>query len=113
MLRLGPQDTGRRRQAPWPAPYDETTHELRQGEARNLSHIDDATVHLVVTSPPYWTLKEYPKGRGQSGAVERSQEGTCRNCEGVFDTCLVRGFDTCQRPQKTRLAEPLYRRFPF
>lgn len=43
---------------------------MRQGDARDLSHIDDATVHLIVTSPPYWTLKEYPKGAGQLGAVE-------------------------------------------
>ena len=47
------------RQAPWPAPYDQTTHELRRGDARDLSDIDDATVHLVVTSPPCRTLKEY------------------------------------------------------
>ena len=58
------------RQAPWPAPFDGTAHELRRGDARDLSHIDDAGVQLVVTSPPYWTLKEYPKAAGQLGAVE-------------------------------------------
>ena len=58
------------RQVAWPSPYDRTTHKLRQGDARDLSHIEDESVHLVVTSPPYWTLKEYPDGAGQLGAIE-------------------------------------------
>ena len=57
------------RRMPWPPPYDRTTHALRRGDARDLSHIGDGTVHLVVTSPPYWTLKEYPDAAGQLGAV--------------------------------------------
>ena len=51
-------------------PYDRTTHEVRQGDARDLSDIEDESVHLVVTSPPYWTLKEYPLAAGQLGAIE-------------------------------------------
>jgi len=47
------------RTVPWPAPFDKTLHRLRLGDARNLSWIPDASVHLVVTSPPYWNLKEY------------------------------------------------------
>src|SRR5260221_8366490 len=43
----------------WPAPYDVTTHQLHLGDARDLSWISDNSVHLVVTSPPYWTLKKY------------------------------------------------------
>lgn len=50
------------RQTAWPEPYDRTTHSLRLGDARDLSWIPDASVHLVVTSPPYWTLKEYAAG---------------------------------------------------
>ena len=48
------------REHPWPAPFDRTTHRLHHGDARDLSWIPDASIHLVVTSPPYWTLKEYP-----------------------------------------------------
>lgn len=40
------------------------------GDARNLSWIQDESVHLVLTSPPYWTLKEYPEHPGQLGAVD-------------------------------------------
>jgi modification methylase len=58
----------RYREMPWPAPYNRTTHRLRLGDARDLSWIQDAAVHLVVTSPPYWTLKEYAPGNsGQMG----------------------------------------------
>jgi DNA modification methylase len=31
--------------------------------------IPSCSVHLVVTSPPYWTLKTYPAAEGQLGAV--------------------------------------------
>ena len=44
-------------------------HKLIQGDARDLSKIVDSTVHLVVTSPPYWTLKEYNKIPGQLGSI--------------------------------------------
>lgn len=53
----------------WPAPYDVTQHRLRLGDARDLSWIPDESVHLIVTSPPYWTLKKYEERDGQLGDV--------------------------------------------
>ena len=50
------------RAIPWPEPYHRTIHRLRLGDARDLSWLPDRSVHLVVTSPPYWTLKEYVSG---------------------------------------------------
>jgi site-specific DNA-methyltransferase (adenine-specific) len=50
------------REVSWPEPYNRTTHRLHLGDARDLSWIPDSSVHLVVTSPPYWTLKEYAPG---------------------------------------------------
>lgn len=47
-----------------------TVHRLVQGDARDLSFIPDESVHLVVTSPPYWTLKRYNDSEGQLGHVE-------------------------------------------
>lgn len=47
-----------------------TIHRLVQGDARDLSFIPDESVHLVVTSPPYWTLKRYNDSEGQLGHVE-------------------------------------------
>jgi site-specific DNA-methyltransferase (adenine-specific) len=50
------------REVPWPEPYNRTHHRIHLGDARDLSWIPDASVHLIVTSPPYWTLKEYAQG---------------------------------------------------
>jgi modification methylase len=47
-----------------------TTHRLIQGDARHLEFIPDASVHLVITSPPYWTLKRYNESPNQLGHVE-------------------------------------------
>lgn len=46
-----------------------TKHRLSCGDARQLDFIPDGSVHLIVTSPPYWTLKEYRESRGQLGHV--------------------------------------------
>jgi DNA modification methylase len=43
---------------------------LRQGDARELDWIADESVHLVVTSPPYWNLKKYNDAPGQLGHVQ-------------------------------------------
>ncbi|MDE3067588.1 MAG: site-specific DNA-methyltransferase [Verrucomicrobiota bacterium] len=51
-----------------------TTHRLYQGDARSVPYIADESVHLVVTSPPYWTLKRYNDTPGQLGHVEDYQE---------------------------------------
>jgi modification methylase len=46
-----------------------TTHVIHPGDARQLDWIPDDSVHLVVTSPPYWTLKEYPPNQDQLGLI--------------------------------------------
>ena len=58
------------RTVPWPSPFDETTHRVHQGDARALTWVPDESVHLVVTSPPYWTLKAYRDGPAQMGHIE-------------------------------------------
>ncbi len=47
-----------------------TSHSLHRGDARDMSGIEPQSVHLVLTSPPYWTLKEYRDSEGQLGHVE-------------------------------------------
>lgn len=44
-------------------------YELKRADARNIDWLADESVHLVVTSPPYWTLKEYNEHPEQLGAV--------------------------------------------
>lgn len=36
-----------------------TKHILINGDSRNMSQIKDESVQLIVTSPPYWQLKDY------------------------------------------------------
>lgn len=47
-----------------------TTHSLYLGDARKMPALTPGSVHLVLTSPPYWTLKEYRESDGQLGHVE-------------------------------------------
>ena len=58
------------RNLPWPEPFDRTTHRMHCGDARDLSWLPNESVHLIVTSPPYWTLKEYEHNVGQLGDVQ-------------------------------------------
>jgi len=47
-----------------------TVHDLHRGDARRrLADLPPESVHLALTSPPYWTLKEYRKSEGQLGFV--------------------------------------------
>ncbi len=47
-----------------------TRHTVREGDARDLSFIPTESVHLVVTSPPYGALIDYPDHSGQLGNIQ-------------------------------------------
>lgn len=47
-----------------------TWHKLYLRDCRNMDTIESESVHLVVTSPPYWILKDYRELPGQLGNVE-------------------------------------------
>lgn len=51
-----------------------TAHRLYLGDAREMAGIAPESVHLVLTSPPYWTLKEYRHSDAQLGHVEDYEE---------------------------------------
>jgi len=46
----------------------DTDHDVILGDACQVA-LQPSSVHLVVTSPPYWTLKEYPDHSGQMGRI--------------------------------------------
>lgn len=46
-----------------------TYQRLINGDARDLSFLSDESIHLVVTSPPYWNLKRYNENPDQLGHV--------------------------------------------
>lgn len=47
-----------------------TVHRLVNGDSRDISFLRDASVHLVVTSPPYWNLKRYNENPDQLGHIQ-------------------------------------------
>ncbi|MGH9067720.1 MAG: DNA-methyltransferase [Acidimicrobiales bacterium] len=66
---------------------DPTRHLLQEGDARDLSWIDDESIHLVCTSPPYGSLKEYPAGAGQLGNLA-DYEAFLGELDKVWAECL-------------------------
>jgi DNA modification methylase len=73
----------------------ETSHRLRIGDARDLSFLSDGEVQLVVTSPPYWQIKDYgPPGQiGFGQTFEKyidSLNQVWRECSRVLsDGCRI------------------------
>ncbi len=47
-----------------------THHDLYRRDSRKINFLAPESVHLVVTSPPYWTLKDYNVSEGQMGYIE-------------------------------------------
>jgi modification methylase len=74
----------------WPPPYDRTRHQIMLGDARDLGSIGSESVHLVVTSPPYFNLKPYASdaGGGQLGRIDDYD---------AFLTELDRVWQECER----------------
>jgi DNA modification methylase len=51
-----------------------TTQTIHVSDSRDLSMIQDDSVHLVVTSPPYWNLKKYNDHDNQLGHINDYQQ---------------------------------------
>jgi hypothetical protein len=63
-----------------------TEHHLYGQDAR-LMDLPPGSVHLVVTSPPYWTLKDYRPTEGQLGHVA-DYEHFLRELDKVWQRCF-------------------------
>ena len=48
--------------------------EVIRGDARKLSAIEDDSVGLAITSPPYWNKADYGKGRANLGRIASYRE---------------------------------------
>ncbi len=86
------------REVAWPEPYNRTSHLLQLGDARDLSWLSDRSVHLVVTSPPYWTLKEYAAGNGNQMGHFEDYDHFLTELDRVWKECarvLVGGGRIC------------------
>jgi len=75
-----------------------TTHYLIHGDARHMHQLRSESVHLVLTSPPYWTLKRYDESDGQLGHVanyEKFLEELTKVWERCFDLLVPGGRLIC------------------
>ena len=70
----------------YPNDYSRSTHRLVLGDAREMRFIEDESIHLVLTSPPYWNLKEYNENPDQLGNIE-DYEKFLSEIEKVWKEC--------------------------
>jgi len=62
-----------------------TKHRIIFGDARRMGLVADGSVHLVVTSPPYWQLKDY--GVSDQIGFDHSYEEYINNLNLVWQEC--------------------------
>ncbi|NQS97304.1 MAG: thermonuclease family protein [candidate division Zixibacteria bacterium] len=60
-------------------------HKIIFGDSRRMSELGDNSVHLIITSPPYWQLKDYGV-KGQIG-FDDSYEDYINNLNLVWNEC--------------------------
>lgn len=71
-----------------------TKHTLVTGDSRNLSFVPDKSVHLIITSPPYWQLKDY--GSDKQIGFHDSYEDYINNLNMVWSECNRVLHDGCR-----------------
>ena len=62
-----------------------TVHRIINGDSRQMNLITDKSVHLVITSPPYWQLKDY--GSDKQIGFHESYESYINNLNLVWKEC--------------------------
>jgi len=73
-----------------------THHKIIIGDSRCMTEVSDESVHLIITSPPYWQLKDY--GNGQQIGFDDSYEDYINNLNIVWKEChrvLNKGCRLC------------------
>lgn len=73
-----------------------TLHKIIIGDSRYMKEVPDESIHLIVTSPPYWQLKDYGKGK-QIGFNDNYEE-YINNLNLVWNEChriLHKGCRLC------------------
>ena len=73
-----------------------THHKIIIGDSRCMMEVPDESIHLVITSPPYWQLKDY--GNGSQIGFDDSYEDYINNLNVVWKEChrvLNKGCRLC------------------
>ncbi len=89
-----------------------TAHDVYLGDARRISNLQPESVHLVVTSPPYWTLKQYRNAPGQIGHIERRKNAGRHTVvplhASIQEHCRKIGFDNLAAIIWYKIANAVY-----
>jgi len=64
-----------------------THHLVVIGDSTCMDEVEDSSVHLVVTSPPYWNLKDYGEDQGIGQTATTYEEYFASLCN-VFHECV-------------------------
>jgi len=71
-----------------------TIHKIINGDSRQMGEIKDRSVHLIITSPPYWQLKDY--GTDNQIGFNDSYESYINNLNLVWSECFRVLHDGCR-----------------
>ena len=71
-----------------------THHKIITGDSRKMNELDDRSVHLVITSPPYWQLKDY--GTVNQIGFHDSYENYINNLNLVWKECYRTLHNGCR-----------------
>ena len=71
-----------------------TNHKVIIGDSRNMAELKNNSVHLVITSPPYWQLKDY--GSLDQIGFNDSYENYINNLNLVWKECFRVLNDGCR-----------------
>jgi site-specific DNA-methyltransferase (adenine-specific) len=71
-----------------------TNHKIIIGDSRSMTELQDKSVHLVITSPPYWQLKDY--GTSDQIGFNDSYEDYINNLNLVWKECFRILNDGCR-----------------
>lgn len=71
-----------------------TYHKIIRGDSRRMKELSDNSVHLIVTSPPYWQLKDY--GTDEQIGYNDSYENYINNLNLVWQECYRVLRDGCR-----------------
>jgi DNA modification methylase len=71
-----------------------THHKIIIGDSRQMTEVPDKSVHLIITSPPYWQLKDY--GNSDQIGFDHSYEDYVNNLNLVWNECRRVLHDGCR-----------------
>ena len=71
-----------------------THHKIINGDSRQMTDLPDNSIHLAITSPPYWQLKDY--GSDNQIGFHDSYENYINNLNLVWKECYRTLYNGCR-----------------